>query len=60
MTQQGISAASFCIIRPMLEIIPSDFIPSIAPEAVEVCQDYLTFPGGILLPTVCLVQTGSL
>lgn len=29
---------------------PSDFISSIAPEAVELGEDHLVFPGGVLLP----------
>jgi hypothetical protein len=34
----------------MPENTPPDFLTSIAPEAVELREDYLVFPGGILLP----------
>ena len=51
MTQQEHPCASFRIIRPMSpDTLPPDFIASIAPEAVEVREDHLVFPGGILLP----------
>ena len=51
MTRQEHPCASFCIIRPMSpDTLPHDFIASIAPEAVEVREDHLVFPGGILLP----------
>ena len=50
MTRRAYPPASFCIIRPMPDNTPLDFIASIAPEAVEVREDHLVFPGGILLP----------
>jgi hypothetical protein len=50
MTRWGYPSASFCIIRLMPDNTSPEFIASIAPEAVEVHEDHLVFPGGILLP----------
>ncbi len=50
MTQPANPAAFSFIIRHMPDKIPLDFISSIAPEAVEVREDHLVFPGGLLLP----------
>jgi hypothetical protein len=48
MTQPSDPAVSFFIIRSMPDA--TDFITSIAPEAVELGEDHLVFPDGILLP----------
>ena len=50
MTQRAYPPASFFIIRLMPDTTSPDFLTSIAPEAVEVREDYLVFPGGALLP----------
>jgi hypothetical protein len=50
MTQPVNPAAFFFIIWLMSENPSPDFILSIAPEAVEVREDHLVFPGGALLP----------